>query len=292
MHAIAFDYWSGEKWIGTYGGLAKYDGNNWKVYKESNSGIPSNYINAIAIDSATKWIGTVGGNVAKFDGNKWQTFDTSNSGLPGYEITDIAVDQEGVVWIGTGGEGLVKYDGNSWELFNPSNSKIPGINVEEVVIDSSGNKWIAMLFKGMAKYDGNQWTVFDPVNSGLAEWSVFDFAIANSGKAWITTNGGLSSYDGSLKPRDRGTYSSAQMIAKNNSFKIYPNPANNRLTLHLPRNQFQTYKLASLTGETLIMGQFKGESVKTIDVSNLSPGVYLLEVKTGNTVMAKKVMVH
>ncbi len=42
-----------------WGGLAKFDGVNWTVYNTSNSGLPSNYVRAIAIDGqGNKWIGT------------------------------------------------------------------------------------------------------------------------------------------------------------------------------------------------------------------------------------------
>jgi ligand-binding sensor domain-containing protein len=60
----------GNKWIGTDGGgLAKFDGVNWTVYNTSNSGLPGNSVNAIAIDGqGNKWIGTYGGGLAKFDG--------------------------------------------------------------------------------------------------------------------------------------------------------------------------------------------------------------------------------
>jgi ligand-binding sensor domain-containing protein len=41
------------------GGLAKFDGVNWTVYNTSNSGLPDNYVYAIAIDGqGNKWIGT------------------------------------------------------------------------------------------------------------------------------------------------------------------------------------------------------------------------------------------
>ncbi len=47
------------KWIGTnWGGLAKFDGINWTVYDNSNSGLLYNSITAIAIDEQdNKWIG-------------------------------------------------------------------------------------------------------------------------------------------------------------------------------------------------------------------------------------------
>ena len=47
------------KWICTDSGLVKFDGNNWKVFTESNSGLPYDRITTIAIDkSGNKWIGT------------------------------------------------------------------------------------------------------------------------------------------------------------------------------------------------------------------------------------------
>lgn len=42
---------NGNLWIGTGGGLAKFDRVNWTVYSMSNSGIPSNTINGVDLDS-------------------------------------------------------------------------------------------------------------------------------------------------------------------------------------------------------------------------------------------------
>ena len=65
--SIAIDV-SGNKWIGTDSGLAKFDGTNWTVYNTSNSNLPDNQIYTIAIDSkGNKWIGTYGGGLAKFN---------------------------------------------------------------------------------------------------------------------------------------------------------------------------------------------------------------------------------
>ena len=51
FYAIAIDS-QGNNWIGTLCcGLAKFDGSNWTVYNFSNSGLPGDYVRAIAIDS-------------------------------------------------------------------------------------------------------------------------------------------------------------------------------------------------------------------------------------------------
>jgi ligand-binding sensor domain-containing protein len=65
------------------GGLAKFDGVNWTVYNTLNSGLPNNWVYAIAIDGqGNKWIGTLGGGLAKFDGVNWTVYNTENYGLP------------------------------------------------------------------------------------------------------------------------------------------------------------------------------------------------------------------
>ncbi len=43
-------------WIGTWMGLAKFDGENWTVYDTSNSGLADKYVLAIGIDrKRIKW---------------------------------------------------------------------------------------------------------------------------------------------------------------------------------------------------------------------------------------------
>ena len=57
VYAIAQDH-KGYLWLGTQGGgLARFDGKNFKVYNETN-GLASNYINAIEAQNDTLYIGT------------------------------------------------------------------------------------------------------------------------------------------------------------------------------------------------------------------------------------------
>ncbi|CUT05813.1 two-component regulator propeller domain-containing protein, partial [Candidatus Kryptobacter tengchongensis] len=65
-------------WVGTDGGLVKLNMlTGEKVNYTKGSGLPSNYVLAIAIDGqGNKWIGT-GGGLAKFDGVNWTVYNTS-----------------------------------------------------------------------------------------------------------------------------------------------------------------------------------------------------------------------
>jgi ligand-binding sensor domain-containing protein len=53
-----------------WSGLTKIAGGNWTYYNTRNSGLPDDWVNAIAIDKQGNiWIGT-GKGLAKFDGMK------------------------------------------------------------------------------------------------------------------------------------------------------------------------------------------------------------------------------
>jgi sugar lactone lactonase YvrE len=183
-------------WIGTNGGLVKFNKTTGErtFFNKNNSGLPSNYVTSLAIDSSgNKWIGTYGG-LAKFDGTTWTVYTQSNSGLPSDTVNSIAIDNSGNKWIGTYGGGLAKFDGTTWTVYNTSNSGLP-FNVASIAIDGSGNKWIG-TGGGLAKFDGTTWTVYTTSNSGLPFNYVTSIAIDGSGNKWIGTGGGLAKFDG------------------------------------------------------------------------------------------------
>jgi hypothetical protein len=218
-------------WAGTTTGLAKINKNSNEIilYDNSNSGLPTNNIYALAIDnSGYKWIGTNGGGLVKFDGNDWKVYDTSNSGLPNNVINALVIDtlenkwigtanglakfdgnswavyprlardgelaflidNFGNMWIGTGGGGLVKYDGNDWINYTTSNSGLASDWIKALVKDKQGNLWIGTWGSGIAKFDGTNWNMFTTLNSGLPDNYIQALLIDNLGNKWIGTYGG------------------------------------------------------------------------------------------------------
>ncbi|MFC2131572.1 two-component regulator propeller domain-containing protein [Bacteroidota bacterium] len=138
-------------WIGTDAGLVKMnkETDEKTFYNNANSGLPSNYVSCITIDSNSNniWIGTNYGMV-KYDGKYWTEYNINNSGLPDNMIYCMTLDDKGNIWIGVGGgvfsSGLVKYDGIDWTIYNKSNSGIPANRIYCISIDSNGDKWIGL----------------------------------------------------------------------------------------------------------------------------------------------------
>ena len=297
IRSLAIDR-NGTKWAGTTDeGMVKYDGSQWSLLNKSNSKLPSNHITAITIDaSSNKWIGT-GKGLVKYDGSNWEVYDTTNSQLPNYnDIETITIDGTGNVWIGTDREdnftgpdvpgSLIKYSGSDWTIFDSSNSSLKGNSINDITIDGSGKLWIATGGTGLVIYDGSNWNTFNVSNSGLASNTVYDITIDNSGSLWIGTGSGLSKYKASVNPP-----SFIGNKEKNHSISIYPNPAHNQLKLQTSNTQTSNYQIHTLTGRTVKSGKLPNTAKHTLDVSELTPGVYLLEVQGEDAVRTKKVVV-
>ncbi len=74
-------------------------------------------------------------------------------------------------------------------------------------------------------------------------------------------------------------------------FSIGPNPASDYVTLFFKNNNGdnKTVQIFDLTGKKIMERYVKG-SKKTLNISNLSKGIYMVKVKTGNNIVTKRLM--
>jgi len=70
----------------------------------------------------------------------------------------------------------------------------------------------------------------------------------------------------------------------NNSISIYPNPAKNQLTINVA-DKIENITIIDITGKTI---KNMTPTSKTINVSELTKGIYFLKVKTTNSVVTSK----
>jgi ligand-binding sensor domain-containing protein len=69
-------------WIGTYFGLSRYDGTNWKGYFDHDSGLASNFINFLKAKGNVVFICTDEG-LSSFDGDTWVTYQKNENSKTG-----------------------------------------------------------------------------------------------------------------------------------------------------------------------------------------------------------------
>lgn len=125
--AIAVDS-SGDKWLGTQGGLVRLRGTSgWTRFTADNTegGLPHSGITALAVDrNDFLWVGTQAGLARRAPDGGWMRFD--DSGGPGGErITSIRPGPaEGEIWVAFRGGAARRWNG-AWEVFSRDN--VPGL---------------------------------------------------------------------------------------------------------------------------------------------------------------------
>lgn len=195
-------------WIGTTGGLVRYDTTTGDkaYYNVSNSGIPYNYVNAIAIDAnGTKWIGSgeyassIGG-LASFDGETWTSYTIPDNGIGSRCVLSLAFDHTGNLWVGTY-NGLQKYNGDTWTLYHVSNTPVDLRVILSLAVDIHNRIWVGTEWYGLKSFDGETWTEYvDPTGYGQ---SVMALCFAPDGSLWMSAYqpygmGALVQFDGNI----------------------------------------------------------------------------------------------
>ncbi len=74
---------------------------------------------------------------------------------------------------------------------------------------------------------------------------------------------------------------------------VYPNPTSDQLNVKLPLSQNSspaTLNLYGIKGNLIHQEQFHGSSIIVLSALNLSPGIYLVKVKTENQVYTRKIV--
>ena len=191
VYAILQDK-QGYLWIGTEGGLAKYDGGKFQIFMPGD-GLVAPHVNNLFQDSKGNiWIATIAG-VSIYDGKKFTNY-TKQNGLPDDFIFAVAEDNTGAIWLGTFEKGVVRFFNNKFTSFDKSNG-FPSNKVLDICKDRDGNLWFATLGNGLIKRDGNSFVRFTSKDGLLCD-STYSLALDYRGRIIVGTSHGLSIYDG------------------------------------------------------------------------------------------------
>jgi ligand-binding sensor domain-containing protein len=157
VRAIAQDG-QGFMWFGTWlGGLNRYDGYTFKVYKHNDQddrSLGCDSIWALYVDRAGDlWVGTEAG-LDRYDRDtdslvhyRHQAGDPT--GLPAYEVRTFYEDESGVLWVGSAA-GLSRFDRTTGRFYTYRDSTILGsIDVRSICPDkTTGLLWIGIWLGG------------------------------------------------------------------------------------------------------------------------------------------------
>ena len=206
----------GFMWMGTIGGLSRFDGIQFKTFTTNPRnpyGINVNYvwkmIETVTDSSRYLWLATHGGGLNRFDIYQEMfthyTYDPGDSNAISSDyLNAICVDDSGFIWLGTTG-GLNRFDPRT-EKFkhfhnNPDDPATLGSDyINNLLFDHCGRLWIGSLGGGVDCFDlrSGQFVHFlhDSNNSSsLSNNFVWVIYQDRSKNLWIGTQDGLNKID-------------------------------------------------------------------------------------------------
>ncbi len=197
----------GLMWFAAEDGLARFDGNSFKVFKndpDNPYSISHNYIQWVFTDSeGIVWTSSPKG-LNRFD-SKTERFihyrhnPADKNSLAGDNVVFITGSPNGNLWIACAGEGFTYYDKKKNKFIQYTQSSLQGLANSEVVLlheDDQGLLWVGTLGGGLSVFETNNGILTRKIEelsqkSSLPSPHIRCFSPDDQGNLWIGTSNGL-----------------------------------------------------------------------------------------------------
>lgn len=148
---------TGFLWFATDDGLNRFDGYDFKIYRnnpDDKNSISDNTVLSFSEDAeGNLWIGTKNGFVNKYDPiiNKFTRWEIKSDITKENPINVIHIDKRGMIWIGTYRSGLYRLNPKTgkidhWLMNENDPSSLSNNYVSSIVEDELGNLWIGTFY--------------------------------------------------------------------------------------------------------------------------------------------------
>jgi ligand-binding sensor domain-containing protein/signal transduction histidine kinase len=176
----------GYLWVGTSGGLARFDGVRFVVYARVNTpSMTDDNIRSLAVaKDDSLWAATDGGGLLHYSNGAFQSFGIKD-GLANEFVNAVFIDHQGTVWAATQ-RGLFRCDGRK---FKRVDERLHLVNISfSALADDSGNNLVAAGPAGLFRYHNGILTTYAGTTD-LGE--VYRLRRTEDGSLWLGTSRGV-----------------------------------------------------------------------------------------------------
>lgn len=173
-------------WIGTTGGLVRFDGAQFAVFNRDNT--PAFHENSVfcllTAADGTLWAGTEGGGLISYTDGVFRLWSQAEGLTNGY-VRALRQDRTGAIWIGTD-EGLFRLRNQEIERMDGRNG-VPFSSIHAIYVDRQGRLWAGGFH--FLTFRGNNFTEWK-LPGGLTD-NVKSIIQTRDGTLWVGTVSGL-----------------------------------------------------------------------------------------------------
>ena len=260
--------------VGTWGGGICLSTNNGTTWNNISTGITGlNYINTILIKDTNIFACTAGSGIY-LSSDIGLTWNNVSVGLTNSNVTSIAI-VDTIVFVGTSNGVFQSIDnGANWT----PNLDLPITLVNSLTVHGA-NIYVGTDCCGvyLSSNNGTNWTA---VNAGLTNLEIHPIVVCDSFVYAGTWGSGVWS-------RSLSNLLSIDDINGNNSIAVYPNPSINSLTIEAQKQS--TIEIININGQIVKTVVCFNKST-SVDLTDLSRGVYIVRVKTDKKIVTKKII--
>lgn len=292
--------------------------NNGATWSLQNNGLASNFAGqSIFVDGDTLFSG--GYYEVYYSVNKGSTWTVRNTGFPPNARVQSFAKKGNTVFAGTNGYGLYKTTNNglNWSLTGIGGQQVPFSEVKSVyVFDSkvyasfsgtlyvssdNGATWTTatnglngayvncITHRGGTLFVGTYTGIFHSLDGG-STWVNINANLTNPAITHIGFNSSkifICAQNVAIYVRDLQQVLSLEALSSNKELTIYPNPANEKLTVSLPENSSKIEGILFDNAGKELQRVPLNSGENTMDINHLDNGIYFLEINGQSTKFIK-----